>query len=316
MDPSWVRELAERVKRETSRVLVALEDKVELLLATLLSRGHALVEGVPGVAKTSLAKAFAQTLGLSFKRIQFTPDLLPSDILGTVVFDQRSREFVFKPGPIFANIVLADEINRASPRTQSALLEAMQERQVTIEGRTYKLEEPFMVIATLNPIETVGVFPLPEAQLDRFTVKIVVEPPSRRAIVEILERVKPLMEWRLRRVATKEELLRASDMVLSVHVSRDINEYIAEIVEATHSHPSVQLGASPRAALSLNLVARAMALLSGRDFVLPEDVKRVAVWVLSHRLILKPEAKSAGLSGEKVVREILSRLDLVKLERA
>ncbi len=293
-----------------------MEDKVELMLTALLAGGHVLIEGVPGVAKTSLAKAFAQTLGLDFKRVQFTPDLLPSDVVGTVVFDQKRGDFRFRAGPVFTNILLADEINRASPRTQSALLEAMQERQVTVEGRTYKLPEPFMVIATLNPVETVGVFPLPEAQLDRFMMRIPVEPPSRGTLVLILERVRDLVEWRVGRVAARDEILKASRMVLDVHVSREVNEYIAEIVEATHRHPHVRLGASPRAAIALNLAARARALLEGRDFVVPEDVKRVAQYVLGHRLVLRPEARSAGLRGESVVAEILSSVELRRVERA
>ncbi len=315
MDATKVSEILEKVKNQVSKVLVAMEDKVELLFAALLARGHVLIEGVPGVAKTSLAKAFAEALGLEFKRIQFTPDMLPSDVTGAFIFDEKRGEFVFRPGPVFANIVLADEINRASPRTQSALLEAMQERQVTVEGHTFPLPEPFMVIATLNPVETVGVFPLPEAQLDRFTLRVIVGVPSRKVIVDMLERVREILEWRIERVVEPKEVMNAVNQVLLVTVSRDVNEYIALIVEETHHHPAVRLGASPRAALTLNLVARAWALMHGRDFVVPEDVKAVAKPVLAHRLILKPEARAAGVTGEKVVEDVLKSVDLKSLEK-
>ncbi len=315
MDASWTRELGERVKASVGKLLVGMNDKVELLLVALLARGHAIIEGVPGVAKTSLAKAFAASLGLEFGRIQFTPDTLPSDVTGSFVYDQRKGEFIFIRGPVFTNILLADEINRASPRTQSALLEAMQERQVTVWGRTFKLPEPFMVIATLNPVESVGVFPLPEAQLDRFTLRIELGRPERRAIVEILERARLLTLWSVERAAGREEVLKAMSMVLEVKVSREVNEYIASLVEETHSHDAVMLGASPRAALSLNLAARALALLRGRDYVVPEDVKELAVPVLAHRLVLRPEARAAGVDGVRVVREVLERVNLLSIER-
>ena len=312
--PRWVKALVDRIIAEVSRVLVGLEEQTRLVIASMLAEGHVLLEGVPGVAKTTLAKAIAAASGLVFKRIQFTPDLLPADIIGTVVFDQASGEFRFKPGPIFANIVLADEINRASPRTQSALLEAMQERQVTVEGKTHPLPKPFIVIATMNPIESYGVFPLPEAQLDRFMMKIVVTRPSRDKLVEMLERIRTIASWSIERVASPEQLLEASRMIWEVRVSRIVNEYIAEIVEATHKHRAVVLGASPRAAVMLNLAARALALINGRDYVLPEDVKKVAVPVLAHRIILAPEYRRSGVTPERVVEDVLSEVEITSLE--
>jgi MoxR-like ATPase len=302
------RELIDRV------VLIEKERELKLMSSALLSRGHVLMEGVPGVAKTYTSKALAKLLGLSFKRVQMTPDLLPSDIIGYYVFDQRNGGFVLRKGPIFANILLVDEINRASPRTQSALLEAMQERQVTIEGEVFKLEEPFMVIATQNPIEMEGVFPLPEAQLDRFLIKVVTGYTTTKGLIEIMKRADEIEEAieSLKPIVTREEVLEEFKRVRSVKVDDSIYSYIASIVEETRRHPAVRLGASPRAAIALVKMAKAWAYTSGRDYVIPDDVKAVAISVLMHRIIVKPELELQGVSAEKVVEEVLSRVPVPK----
>ncbi len=288
LDPVFARTVAERVLSEVGKVIVGKRNELKVVLASMIAQGHVLLEGVPGVSKTTMAKALASALNLSFRRIQFTPDLLPADVLGTFIFDQRSGEFRFRPGPIFANIILADEINRASPRTQSAFLEAMQERQVTIEGQTFKLPEPFIVIATMNPIEFEGVYPLPEAQIDRFLIKILIDYPSFEEEEEILKRINIIEEWPVKPVADGEDILRISKMVKKVHVAESIIEYIVRIVQATRKHPHVRLGASPRAAIALLKLSSSLALLSGRSYVLPDDVKEAAKPVLRHRIILKP----------------------------
>lgn len=304
------------VKRELidKGILIEKERELKLMSSALLSRGHALMEGVPGVAKTYTSKALAKLLGLSFKRVQMTPDLLPSDIIGYYVFDQRSGGFVLRKGPIFANILLVDEINRASPRTQSALLEAMQERQVTIEGEVYRLEEPFMVIATQNPIEMEGVFPLPEAQLDRFLIKVVTGYTTTKGLIEIMKRADEIEEAieSLKPIVTREEVLEEFKRVRSVKVDDSIYSYIASIVEETRRRPAVRLGASPRAAIALVKMAKAWAYTSGRDYVIPDDVKAVAIPVLMHRIIVKPELELQGVTAEKVVEEVLSRVPVPK----
>jgi MoxR-like ATPase len=302
------RELIDRV------VLIEKERELKLMSSALLSRGHVLMEGVPGVAKTYTSKALAKLLGLSFKRVQMTPDLLPSDIIGYYVFDQRNGGFVLRKGPIFANILLVDEINRASPRTQSALLEAMQERQVTIEGEVYRLEEPFMVIATQNPIEMEGVFPLPEAQLDRFLIKVVTGYTTTKGLIEIMKRADEIEEAieSLKPIVTREEVLEEFKRVRSVKVDDSIYSYIASIVEETRRHPAVRLGASPRAAIALVKMAKAWAYTSGRDYVIPDDVKAVAIPVLMHRIIVKPELELQGVTAEKVVEEVLTRVPVPK----
>lgn len=297
-----------RVVEEVSKLIVGRRKEIFLLLASLVSGGHVLIEGVPGVAKTLLAKAFAYTLSLEYKRIQFTPDILPSDITGTYVFDQRSGEFVFRKGPIFTNILLADEINRASPKTQSALLEAMQEQQVTIEGVTYSLPKPFMVIATLNPIETEGVFPLPEAQLDRFSLKISLGYPSPKEESEILHRQLSIRKWIISRVACRDDVLRLQEMFWDVHVSDVVERYIVDVVVSTRRHKLVRLGASPRATVHLYLISKAYALLNGRDYVLPDDVKNLVLPVLSHRIILNPDALYNGIRGEDVIKDVLKKI--------
>jgi MoxR-like ATPase len=303
-----VRRLADQVLGEVGKVVYGLEEETRLILAAMLAGGHVLLEGVPGVAKTTLAKALASSTSLMFKRVQFTPDLLPSDIIGTMIYDQRSGEFRLRKGPVFTNILLADEINRASPRTQSALLEAMQERQVTIEGETLKLPEPFLVIATQNPIEMEGTFPLPEAQLDRFLVKVVIGLPGRDVLRRVLRGLRRIEEWPVKPVVSAGEILAAREAIWSVEVKDPVLDYILDLVEATHRHPDVRLGAGPRAAIALQQVARALAAMEGRDYTIPDDVKTAARYVLPHRLVLKPEAEVEGTTAEKVVEQILSEV--------
>ena len=304
------------VRRELvdKEILIEKETELRLITCTLLSRGHVLLEGVPGVAKTYTAKALAKLLGLSFKRVQMTPDLLPSDIIGYYVFDQRSGGFVLRKGPIFTNILLVDEINRASPRTQSALLEAMQERQVTIEGEVFKLEEPFMVIATQNPIEMEGVFPLPEAQLDRFLVKIATGYTSTEGLVKIMKRADEIEEAieSLKPLATRDQVLEEIKAVKNVKVDDSIYSYIAAIVEATRRHNAVRLGASPRAAIALVKMAKAWAYTEGRNYVIPDDVKAVAHPVLDHRIIVRPELEIQGVTPAKVVDDVLKSVPIPK----
>jgi len=304
----YAKNLALNVVEEVSKIVIGRRNEVYLLLTSLISGGHVLIEGVPGVAKTLLAKAFAYTLDLDYKRIQFTPDLLPSDITGTYIFDQRSKDFVFRKGPIFTNILLADEINRASPKTQSALLEAMQEQQVTVEGHTFDLPRPFMVIATLNPIETEGVFPLPEAQLDRFMMKIVLDYPSPKEELEILHRQILIHKWLINKVASREDIFNLQRLFWDIHVSEAVERYIIELVMFTRKHKYVKLGASPRATVHLYLASKAYALLMGRDYVLPDDVKKLAIPILSHRIILTPDALYNGVRGEEVVKDILNKI--------
>ena len=293
-----------------SGYLIEKEREVKLILAALIARGHVLIEGVPGVAKTTIAKTIARTLSLDFKRVQMTPDLLPMDIIGYKIFDQKTAEFKFVKGPIFTNILLVDEINRASPRTQSALLEAMQERQVTIEGDTFRLDEPFIVLATQNPIEMEGVFPLPEAQLDRFLVKIETGYPSTKGFVEMLKKVDEIEAWveAIKPVVTKEEVLNEIKSARDVKVDEAIYQYIANLVEETRRHHAVRLGASPRSGIAVLRMAKAVAYLEGRNYVIPDDVKQVLVPTLSHRIILKPEYEVEGLTAGRVVEEIANRV--------
>ncbi len=308
IDPSYAVKTTENILSEASKVIVGKRNVLRHILIALYSGGHVLLEGVPGVAKTLIAKTIARTLNMTYSRIQATPDLLPSDIIGTFVYDPKTGDFKPRKGPIFANIVLFDEINRASPRTQSALLEAMQEKQVTIEGVTFKLPEPFMVIATQNPIEMEGTFPLPEAQIDRFLLKIVVDYPTREESKEILRRIHSIEEFNVKPVASASDVLKIRAMLPHVRVSDEIVEYIISIVEETHKHPMVRLGGSPRAAIALYLCSKANALISGRDFVIPDDVKYVAYSVLRHRILLKPEAELEGVTSDQVIREVLERV--------
>ncbi|RLG81483.1 MAG: magnesium chelatase [Thermoprotei archaeon] len=303
-----------RDKLISSGLLIEKEREIKLIVSCLLARGHALLEGVPGVAKTSMAKAVAKLLDLDFRRIQMTPDLIPLDIIGFYIYDQYSGEFRLRRGPIFTNILLADEINRASPRTQSALLEAMQERQVTIEGSTFKLEEPFMVIATQNPIEMEGTFPLPEAQLDRFLVKIETGYPSKEGFRDLIKRVDEIESAieGLKPVVSRADVLKAIEEVKSIRVDDSIIDYIAQIVEATREHIAVRLGGSPRAGIAMLRLARAWAYLEGRNYVIPDDVKAVALPVLVHRIILRPEYEIEGVTAAKAVGEVLARVPVPK----
>ena len=300
-------QLAASVLDEIERVVVGKRPVLELVLLALLSDGHVLIEDLPGLAKTLMARSFAAVIKLRFARIQFTPDLMPSDVTGASIYDQRSGEFTFRPGPVFANLLLGDEINRAPAKTQAALLEAMQERQVTVEGTTRLLERPFLVIATQNPIEAEGTYPLPEAQLDRFLVRISVGHPEREHEIEMLERraARRTDEVELREVLEPATLRWMQGVTEAVFVSPSISAYIVDLVGATRSSPLVQVGASPRGSLALLKLARSRATMAGRDFVVPEDVKAVAVPALAHRIMLKPEVWVQRLRTDDLVRRVL-----------
>ena len=301
-------EAFERVVSNLGKVVHAPAETLRLCVLCLLAEGHLIIEDFPGVGKTMLAKALARSLALDFSRLQFTPDLLPSDVTGVNVFNQRTNGFEFRGGPIFANVLLVDEINRASPKTQSALLEAMQENQVTVDGRSYPLERPFMVLATQNPIEYEGTYPLPEAQLDRFTMRISIGYPPLADEARMLaeQTTEPPLES-LRPVAGAAELLEAIDDARGIYVEDSLNRYVVAVLRHTRSSPRLALGASPRAGISLMRVAKARALTEGRDFVLPDDVKAIAAPVLAHRVILAPEARSAGITAEEAVREAIDQ---------
>jgi len=298
---------SERVLAEIERAVVGKRQALELVLLGFLADGHVLIEDFPGLAKTLIARSFAQAFDMGFARIQFTPDLMPSDVTGSSVYNQRTGDFEFRPGPIFTNLLLGDEINRAPPKTQAALLEAMQERQVTIEGRTNTLERPFLVVATQNPIEYEGTYPLPEAQLDRFLLRLGVGYPAREDEWALLERrlERAADEVELTAVTNRQGLLEMQQALEQVHVSPAVGYYIVDLVAATRASQRAQVGASPRGALALLKLARAKAVLDGRDFVTPEDVKAVAVPALSHRLMLKPELWVQRVRPEDVVREVL-----------
>ena len=302
-------EFIDRVLENMKSVMIARPEVFELALVAVLCERHILIEDVPGIGKTTLAKTLAHSLGCTFRRIQCTPDLLPSDITGIHFYNQKSCEFEFRPGPVMANIVLVDEINRATPRTQSSLLECMEERQVTVDGVTMPLPQPFMIIATQNPVELQGTFPLPEAQLDRFLLKLVLGYPNLEdedAMLLRFERSNPLE--RLPAVTSAAEIMDINRQVQEVYVEPSVRRYILEIVRETRTNPSITLGGSPRASLSLYRASQALALIQGRDFVLPDDVKRLAVPVLEHRLILSTEAYLHNTSKEKLIAEILSTL--------
>ena len=308
LEASRTAELADRVITNLQRVMHAPDETLQFSVLCLLAEGHLIIEDFPGVGKTSLAKAIARSVDCAFSRLQFTPDLLPSDVTGVNVFNQRSNEFEFRPGPVFANILLVDEINRASPKTQSALLECMQERQVTIDGVSYQLPPPFMVMATQNPIEYEGTYPLPEAELDRFTMRIAIGyPPLPDEAQMLSEQATDTPIDRLECVASAQEVLDGIEDAKRVFVEESLNRYIVALLRQTRSDNRLYLGASPRAGIALLRVAKARALVSGRDYVEPDDIKAVAPTVLAHRLILAPEARSSGLDAENLVRSILER---------
>jgi MoxR-like ATPase len=301
-----VQSLATRVSENVEKVILGKPHEIELVLVALLCQGHVLIEDVPGVGKTMLARAIAKSFGCSFKRLQFTPDMLPTDVTGVSVFNQKTREFEFRPGPILAQIVLTDEINRATPKTQSALLEAMEERQVTVDGVTYPMPQPFLVMATQNPIEYEGTFPLPEAQLDRFMLRLHLGYPSNKDEMGMLDAQQfthPIDQ--IAQVVTAEELVRAQNAVKQVYVDGLVKEYILALIDATRKHPDVYLGASPRGSLALYKTAQARAAIQGRDYAIPDDIKNLAEAALAHRLIISPAARLKNVDPRIVVDELI-----------
>jgi len=301
-----VQAVAQKIVDNVEQVIVGKHEAVQLTVIALLCEGHLLIEDVPGTGKTMLAKSVAKSLGCNFRRIQFTPDMLPSDVTGISVFNQKTREFEFRPGPVMAQIVLTDEINRATPKTQSALLEAMEERQLTVDGVTYPLERPFLVLATQNPIEYEGTFPLPEAQLDRFMLRIHLGYPSTQDEITMLDGQQfthPVT--RIEQVVPTEELMAAQEQIKSLHISDLIKEYIVSLVNITRKHPDVYLGASPRGSLALYKTGQARAAILGRDYVIPDDIKALAIETLAHRLIISPSARIKNVDPRAVVQEIL-----------
>ena len=315
MNIASVREVGGDLLDAVETVIVGKRAVLERVLWAILGDGHLLIEDVPGLAKTLIAKSFAAGLGLSFRRIQFTPDLLPADITGTYVFDRKSGDFVLRRGPVFTNVLLADEINRAPPKTQSALLEAMQERQATLEGETFHLDRPFFVIATQNPIEHEGTYPLPEAQVDRFLLKIDVGYPTREGEIEVLERRRRRRadDATLEAVTTPDEVRALQAAIEDVHVEPAVEGYMVDIVAATRAHSQVDVGASPRGSLALLKVSRARAAIAGRDFVTPDDVKAVAMPALAHRIILKPDPWIRGVRTASILADVLGQVPVPKV---
>ena len=316
MQQNQVRSFIYSLQQNVRKVIVGKDEAIELALIALLCKGHVLIEDVPGVGKTTLVAALAKSLSCSFKRIQFTPDVMPSDITGFTLPSMQTGEMEFKPGAVMSQIVLADEINRTSPKTQSSLLEVMEEGQVTVDGVTHPLPRPFMVLATQNPVDFVGTYPLPEAQMDRFFLRISIGYPSVEEEMDVLERysgqISPLQT--LQSVCGAQEVLAMQEMVGSVYCSREVRSYVAQIAACTRSHPALLLGVSPRGAIALIRAAQACAVLSGRDYILPDDVQRMALPVLSHRLILTPEARMKGQSAQKILLSLLSSVPVpVKL---
>jgi MoxR-like ATPase len=301
-----VKTVAQKIVDNVEEVIVGKHGPVQLTIIALLCEGHLLIEDVPGTGKTMLAKSVSKSLGCSFRRIQFTPDMLPSDVTGVSVFNQKTREFEFRPGPVMAQIVLTDEINRATPKTQSALLEAMEERQITVDGVTYPMEKPFLVLATQNPIEYEGTFPLPEAQLDRFMMRVNLGYPESDDEITMLERQRhthPVS--RIEQVISSEELIEAQQCIKDVYIDDLVKEYIVKLVKATRKHPDVYLGASPRGSIALYKTGQARAAVGGRDFVTPDDVKALAMVTLAHRLIISPSARIKNVDPRAVIQEIL-----------
>ena len=310
-----IAEVAARVRENVQQVIVGKDEVIDLALVAILCEGHILIEDVPGIGKTTLAKSIAASLGCTFRRIQFTPDLLPSDVTGINYFNQKTQEFEFRPGPVMSQVVLADEINRATPRTQSALLEAMQERQITVDGETYPLPRPFLVMATQNPIELEGTFPLPEAQVDRFLIKLPIGYPTEEeehAILLRFQREDPLEE--LSAVTTPDELIEMQRQVREVRVEESVRGYVVDIVRATRSHTDIQLGVSPRGTLSLYKCAQALVAIRGREYVLPDDVKLLAPYVLTHRILINPATRLRGRRLADVLMDVIETVP-VPVER-
>ncbi|MEO8610611.1 MAG: MoxR family ATPase [Chloroflexota bacterium] len=305
--PGLAQNVAERIAQSVSQVIIGKRNEVRLTVLGLLSRGHILIEDIPGVGKTMMAKALSRTIGCTFSRIQFTPDMLPSDVTGVSLFNQKTREFEFRAGPIMAQIVLADEINRATPKTQAALLEAMEEQQITVDGTTYPLEEPFLILATQNPIEYEGTFPLPEAQLDRFLMRIQLGYPSPAEELTVLSAQQyehPINN--MRQVVSLQELLAAQQAIREIYVADEIKRYIVDLANATRQHPDVYLGSSPRGSLALFRTSQARAAMAGRDYVIPDDVKALAEVTLAHRIIVGPAARIKDISSRTIVQDILA----------
>jgi len=301
-----VQTISNRLLENVRSVIVGKDDDIRMTLVTLLCEGHLLIEDVPGVGKTMLARSIARSIGCTFRRIQFTPDMLPSDVTGVSIFNQKTMEFEFRPGPIMAQIVLTDEINRATPKTQSALLEAMEERQITVDGVTYPMARPFLVLATQNPIEYEGTFPLPEAQVDRFMVRIQLGYPSKANEIDVLNRQSdhhPIED--LEQAVTVEELIEAQRAVRTIYVDDLVKSYIVDLVTTTRDHPDIYLGASPRGSIALFKATRAWAAINGRDFVLPDDVKLMAEATLAHRLIVSPSARIKNVSTRQIIEDTL-----------
>lgn len=314
IDLSRLHDRVQQIKAEIGKVIVGQEAMVELMITAIFARGHVLIEGVPGVAKTLAAKLLAKTIDAQFSRIQFTPDLMPSDVLGTSVFNPRNTEFEFRPGPVFANVVLIDEINRSPAKTQAALFEVMEERQISIDGKTYNMGEPFLVLATQNPIEQEGTYRLPEAQLDRFLFKIAVGYPTLEEEIRILaENGQQDQREQLARVGsvlTAQEIQECRELIRQIHVEEKLLGYVARIAQETRANASLYLGASPRASVALLNSSRALAGIRGRDFVTPEDVKTLAVPVLRHRVMLTPDKEMEGLLVDKVIRQIVNKVEV------
>lgn len=314
IDLSELKASVQQIRNEIGKLVIGQQEMIDLLIAAILSDGHVLIEGVPGIAKTLTAKLIARTLSVTFSRIQFTPDLMPSDVIGTSVFNLQTSSFEFKPGPVFANIVLIDEINRAPAKTQAALFECMQEKQVTVDGKTYPLTEPFMVLATQNPVEQEGTYRLPEAQLDRFMFKISITYPQLQEEVEILrtyhQRQGNFSASQIQPVLSDTQVIEYRSLVQQVLVEDKLIEYIASIVNKTRNNRSLFLGASPRASIAILNGAKAIAAMNGRDFITPDDIKRVTSAVLSHRIMLTPEKEMEGVTPAQVVQQILDSIDV------
>ncbi|AJA69515.1 MoxR family ATPase [Myroides odoratimimus] len=314
LDLSLLQEKIKGIKSEIQKVIVGQDKTIDQIIVSLLANGHILLEGVPGVAKTLSAKLLAQTIDMGFSRIQFTPDLMPSDILGTSIFNMQKSEFEFKKGPIFSNLILIDEINRAPAKTQAALFEVMEERQITIDGHSYKMSEPFIVIATQNPIEQEGTYRLPEAQLDRFLFKINIDYPSLEEEIAIVQREHELLDKKkttmINKVATPNEIISFQKLIKEIIVEEKIIEYIAKIVADTRINPLLYLGASPRASIAILNAAKGFAAINNRDFVTPEDIKEAAIPVLKHRIIVSPEREMEGVTANDIINQIIESIDI------